>query len=158
MAGERPVPVKVSAPPLPQLPDRVLKMFTLVLPPTRDCNKQGHRMSTEMTKKTTGADAGVPLAEMIQTLRHDLEAAQAGGSSSNLRFRIEKVDLELKVAISRTAKASGGVEFWVIKAGGEMEKGSETIHTFTLSLTPISADSGGRVEVSARSGERLQED
>ena len=115
-------------------------------------------MSTETPVAKSDIEAWIPLAEMIQTLRLELEAAQVGGSHSDLRFQIEKVDLELKVAVSRTKKGSGGVKFWVINAGGELEKTAETIHTFTLSLTPISARSGGRVQVSATPGERVTKD
>src|SRR2546430_17489660 len=104
-------------------------------------------MSTEAPVAKSDIETWIPLSEMIQTLRLELEAAQVGGSYSDLRFQIEKVDLELKVAVSRTKKGSGGVNFWAINAGGELERTAETTHTITLLLSPISGTSGGRAQV-----------
>ncbi|MFX0200617.1 MAG: trypco2 family protein [Candidatus Hodarchaeota archaeon] len=97
----------------------------------------------------------VPLAEMIQTLRTELQRAQAGSTDAEILFKTEKVELELQVAVSRKTKGEGGVEFWVVKAGGEHERTGATTHTFRLSLTPVTRGTDRRVRVAYESEDPL---
>jgi hypothetical protein len=90
----------------------------------------------------------IPLSEMIETLRQELQAAQAQGSRQAVAFNIEKVELELKVAVSRKNKADGKIAFWVINAGGGTERSGESTHTFKLTLTPVSRATGRQLQVS----------
>jgi len=94
----------------------------------------------------------IPLAAMIQALRSELEIAQKSSAGQAIRFQMEKVELELKVAVSKRKKGQGGIDFYV-KVGGEYEKSDETAHTFKLTLLPISVD-GGRVIVTAPTDEK----
>jgi len=98
-----------------------------------------------------GNDNGtdIPLAETIQTLRKELQLAQQRSLNEGILFEIDKVELELKVVIGRKTSGHGGVEFYVIRAGGEVEKSGETTHNVKLTLSPVTAD-GERVNVSAR--------
>ncbi len=91
----------------------------------------------------------IPLAEMVETLRHELETAQIRGAQRPVAFGVEKVELELKVTVSRKAKGEGGVKFWVVTAGAAAEGSRETIHTFKLTLSPLDATSRKRLEVAS---------
>jgi hypothetical protein len=91
---------------------------------------------------------GLQLADLIQVLRSELERAQAQSENAEILFQTEKVELELKVAVTGTIKGEGGVKFWVINAGGGLESSSATTHTFKLTLTPVSKDSKGPILVS----------
>lgn len=88
------------------------------------------------------------LAEMIQVLRSELEKAQTQSEGAGIVFRTEKVELELKVAVTGTINGKGGVKFWVINAGGGLEKSNAATHTFKLTLTPHHPETGERVDVS----------
>src|SRR3712207_1206792 len=101
-------------------------------------------MLTDQTATATALKGGVPLSDMIQMLRRELEKAQASSTASAIRFETEKVELELEVAVTNTAKGEAGVEFWVIKAGGELERSGVTTHTFRITLIPIIASTGER--------------
>lgn len=90
-----------------------------------------------MSPNSSDSNQDVPLAEMIKTLRSELQSAQSDASATDLRFKIEKVDLELKVAVTGKGTADAGVKFWVVNAGGKFEKAGETAHTFRLTLTPV---------------------
>lgn len=96
-------------------------------------------------------ELAVPLAEMIQALRRELEKAQKSAAGQSITFTTEKVELELKVAVTRSKKGGGGIDFYV-KVGGEYVKGDETAHTFKLTLLPVSS-TGGRVSVNADTDE-----
>jgi hypothetical protein len=89
----------------------------------------------------------VPLGDMIETLRQELEAAQKKGRGQGIAFEIEKVELELQIVVSRKSKGDGKIAFWVLSAGGELERAGETTHKFKLSLSPKSR-SGEPIQVS----------
>jgi hypothetical protein len=103
----------------------------------------------------TDAATEIPLAEMIERLRHELELAQIRGVGRPVAFGVEKVELELKMAISRKAKGEGGIKFWVLSAGASAEGGRESVHTFKLTLSPLDAESKKRLEVASVSASRL---
>jgi hypothetical protein len=97
------------------------------------------------------SDARVPLAEMIETLRQELQVSLQRGTGQAIAFDIEKVELELKVAIARKDKGQAGVAFWVLTAGGGVERGTDTSHTFKLTLLPVDVATGTRARVAAES-------
>jgi len=75
------------------------------------------------------------------TLRIELQRSQDRGRGQAMSFAVDKVELELKVAVSRKAKAEGGVQFWVLKAGAAAEGQHDSVHTFKLTLSPVAAAS-----------------
>src|SRR5690349_11359560 len=91
-------------------------------------------------------DEPIPLAEMIETLRAELQKSQERGAGQAIAFQIDKVELQLKVAVSRKVKGEGGIAFWVVKTGVSAEGTHEATHEFKLTLTPVS-ESGERVKV-----------
>ncbi len=97
------------------------------------------------------SNADIPLADMIAALRRELEVAQKNSAGKLIAFDVEKVELELKVAVTQRKKGQAGIEFYV-KVGGELEKSNETAHTFKLTLLPVS--SGGRVKVGSKGEEK----
>jgi hypothetical protein len=72
---------------------------------------------------------GIALADMIETLRQELQ---------------------LKVAVGTKGKAEAGIAFWVVKAGAAVEGSLDTVHTFKLTLSPVTRSSGGRTRISAK--------
>jgi hypothetical protein len=94
----------------------------------------------------------IPLAEMIETLRRELQKSQERGAGQAIAFQIDKVELQLKVAISRKVKGEGGIAFWVVKAGASTEGAHDVTHDFKLTLTPVSR-TGERVKVTESTSE-----
>lgn len=95
----------------------------------------------------------IDLAEMVESLRRELQASLERGKNHTVAFDVEKVELELKVAVSRKAGAEGGVAFWVVKAGASIQAGRDTTHTFKLTLVPVLSASGERLKVSSTTNE-----
>jgi hypothetical protein len=92
-------------------------------------------------------DQDIQLAEMIKMLRTELQIAQADGEGGPIALGVEKIELELKVALGSKKVGEAGVKFWVLKAGGKMEKHAEAIHTFRLTLSATSPATGNRLKV-----------
>lgn len=84
----------------------------------------------------------IPLHEMLQTLRQELQASMVSAVGQELKFRIEAVDLELQVAVSKTSGGKGGIKFWVINAAGEHKRDHKQTHTIKLKLQPVKDDGG----------------
>jgi hypothetical protein len=102
-----------------------------------------------MDHSDESAIPGVPLSEMIETLRQELQRSLARGADQPVTFEVDKVELELKVAISRKGKAEGGVAFWVLKAGAAAEAQKDLVHTFKLSLKPSAGAGGAPLKIGA---------
>lgn len=81
-------------------------------------------------------EGGIPLSEMIQQLRRELQESNAAAEKENLRFKVEGVELELKVAVSRETAGDAGIRFWVVNLGVKHKEAGQDVHTFKLKLTP----------------------
>jgi Trypsin-co-occurring domain 2 len=92
----------------------------------------------------------ITLADMIETLRQELEAAQMKGMQRPVAFGVEKVELELKVVLSRKGKGGGGIKFWVVSAEGTAEGSRETAHSFKLTLSPLDPETKKRLEIASK--------
>ncbi|NVB40312.1 hypothetical protein G6O69_37130 [Pseudenhygromyxa sp. WMMC2535] len=91
-------------------------------------------------------DQPVPLSEMIESLRLELAVAMEAGKDKAIRFDIDKVELELELALGRKTSGGGGLKFWVVTAQGEHAVDKLIKHKFKLTLNP-KTKGGERVEV-----------
>lgn len=78
----------------------------------------------------------IELASVIRDLRAELEAAVAAADDAALVFELGPVELEVSVAVDRSASAGAKVRFWVVEsnAGGAVE--STRTQRIKLVLTP----------------------
>jgi hypothetical protein len=97
---------------------------------------------------------GIPLAQMIQELRRELQASERASAHEGLRFKVEGVELELQVGVSREAEGEGGIKFWVVNLGGRYKQGREDVHTFKLKLLPVSGSPQGELLVTGTEREK----
>ena len=111
-----------------------------------------------MTGVIDSPEIEIALAEMIEALRRELETAQVQGSGRAVAFGVDKVDLELKVVVSRKAKGEGGIKFWVVSAGATAEGSREMAHTFKVTLSPLDARSKQRLQVASTSDTPVSRD
>jgi hypothetical protein len=80
--------------------------------------------------------ARVGVAEAIRHLRAELAAAQAEGSGKQLRFGLDRIELELSIDFTKAAEAGGGFKlfsFVDISAKGRAEEKSG--HRLKLTMT-----------------------
>jgi hypothetical protein len=94
-------------------------------------------------------NCGVPLSDMIETLRTELQRSIARGAGQKLAFLIEKVDLELKVAVRQQGKGGASIAFWVVKAEAGVEGQIDFAHTFKLTIKPVSGTTGDPINIAA---------
>ncbi|MEU9107223.1 trypco2 family protein [Streptomyces xanthophaeus] len=89
------------------------------------------------------------LADWIGALRTELRRAQDLATGQDLHFVVGPVELELEIATTREAGATGEIKFWVVGAGGSGKQTGESRQRITLSLTPQDA-TGAAVKVGDR--------
>ncbi|MFD8479971.1 trypco2 family protein [Kitasatospora sp. NPDC059673] len=77
----------------------------------------------------------LPLSEMVAALRQELKSAQEKAAGDKLQFGVSGVEVEATVQVSNKGTGKGGVQFWVLQAGGEYEHGNVATHRIKLSLT-----------------------
>jgi hypothetical protein len=87
------------------------------------------------------------LARTLQLLRYELQLAKQQSAGVDMLFEIDKVEVEFKVIITDKTKGKAGLEFYVVKAGGEIENGVENTHTIKLTLNAVDPK-GNRQRVS----------
>lgn len=89
----------------------------------------------------------IALAEMIRSLRDELQQAQEEGQGKGLRFTVGEVELELQVTVTKEGEGSAGVKFWVYDAAIKGKVAEQAVQKIKLKLTPVGADGIGSVLV-----------
>lgn len=94
----------------------------------------------------------IPLSDVLVGLRAELLDAQRKAEEQKLKFKLEDVEIELKVGATREGGGKGGLKFSVLGLGAELAaEGSiaaEKIQTVRLKMKPISE--GGDTLISKR--------
>lgn len=80
----------------------------------------------------------IPLHKMIQSLRGQLEQSieDADAGDAGLRFKIDTIDLELKIVATSQSGVEGGIGWSIFRFGAKTDVKDETVHTLRLKLTP----------------------
>lgn len=94
----------------------------------------------------------VPLSAAIAALCNELmHAVWAGqfpydldGQRRWLRFEPTAVEVTLQVAVTTSGKASAGLKWWLIEAGGELSREKVATQTVKLTLEPALFDETGK--------------
>ncbi|MDR1386731.1 MAG: hypothetical protein LBJ44_03900 [Propionibacteriaceae bacterium] len=87
---------------------------------------------------------GVPLSKAIEALRDELEQSMRAGEGRDLRFKVDEVKLELKVAATTDAAGKAGVKWFLFEAGGEVSHQSAQTQTVTLTLKAVTPGADGQ--------------
>ncbi|WP_329619392.1 hypothetical protein OG357_01800 [Streptomyces sp. NBC_01255] len=76
----------------------------------------------------------IELADLLKSLRSEISRARLDAAGQDVRFRIDSIDLELQVAVEKSAEATAGMKFWVVSLGAKGAAKSAHTHTVRLSL------------------------
>ena len=90
----------------------------------------------------------IPLSEMLAELRKELLEAKWEGQSSDLKFLIEDIEIELQIVTTKGGKGGGGVKFWVYNAEAEVNASQAKTQKLKLRLKPVGRDGRGEVLIS----------
>lgn len=78
----------------------------------------------------------IELFELIGQVRRDLEAARTEGEGRGIRFKLEEVELELKMVAKRGSKGEGGLKLYVLNVQAGREASHEAAQTIRIKMTP----------------------
>ncbi|MEU2538024.1 trypco2 family protein [Streptomyces iakyrus] len=92
-------------------------------------------------------DGGLPLTEVLETLRGQLTELMRDTDGKDLLFALGDVELELGVEVTRGGGLSGKVRFGVVEAGADGTAGRRATHTVRVRLEPITTADGRRVMI-----------
>jgi hypothetical protein len=96
----------------------------------------------------------VELAEVIRSLREELQLAIGAAEHEALRFELGPVELEASVAIAAGAQAGAKMRFWVVEAGTKGSLERSATQRITLTLIPKLGADRQTPMVSGPAGER----
>jgi hypothetical protein len=90
----------------------------------------------------TEPEPGIPLADLVDAIREQLEtaAARARKRKSELQFEVKDVTLEVEVTTTGSRHAKGGLQVWVLTLGAGAQKSNTAAHKVTLSLGAVGPD------------------
>lgn len=100
-------------------------------------------MDTERT------DGGIPLSDLIHQLRRELWTSMLTADDEALRFKVQSVEVELQVTVSRESEINGGIRFRVVNLGGKYTKTGEDVHTIKLKLLPALGPQNKELNIAA---------
>jgi hypothetical protein len=93
------------------------------------------------------SDPGIPLADLIDAIRAELETAAINARDRQLQFEVEGVQLEVEVTTTGTREAEGGLKVWVLTIGASGSRANTATQKVTLNLGAVGLD-GARFQVS----------
>jgi hypothetical protein len=82
-------------------------------------------------------DQELELKDVVRKLREDLQAAAEEGQDKAIKFKLEGIELELKVVAKNVGEANGGIKFYVFHFGASAKAESERALTIKLKLMPL---------------------
>ncbi len=80
-------------------------------------------------------EQGIPLADLIDAVRDEMEEAAVRARRSRLQFEVQEVGLELEVATTGTKGVDGGLKLWVLTAGAKASR--QNAATQKVSITAV---------------------
>jgi len=84
--------------------------------------------------------AEIELADVLVGLRRELARAQKEAAAESLRFRVDAIDLEIKVGVTSKGGVKAGLKFCVGEFGVDAGRELENVQTLRLKLAPINPD------------------
>jgi hypothetical protein len=81
-------------------------------------------------------DKVFPLADLIKALGRDLREAQRRAKEDDQPDILKLKECSVELGVTWEKKGEAGIEFWVIKLGGEVSK--QNVETLTVTLEPLS--------------------
>jgi hypothetical protein len=75
------------------------------------------------------------------------------GEGEAIKFKLESIDLELKVAAKKVDKKEGGIKFYLFNFGAGRSSESEHVQTIKLKMVPESSG-GGPLKIARETVER----
>ena len=85
-------------------------------------------------------ESGVPLADLVDAVRAELETAATKARDQQLQFEVQDVRLEVEVATTGTREVGGGLKVWVLTVGGKGSKENAATHKVTLNLSAVTRE------------------
>jgi S-adenosylmethionine synthetase len=102
-----------------------------------------------------GLETSVPLSDLVEAVREELQEASLKGRGSALQFEIDKVEIAAQVEAVRAHEGGGGLKVWVVSLGGKASSENTSTHTVTLTMTAV-RDDGTKFRVSDLSADTIR--
>jgi hypothetical protein len=95
---------------------------------------------------------------MVNIIRRELTKSQIAGQEEDIQFDVEEVEVTLSVALTGTSARHGGFNLGVLTATATAESLNNSVHHFTIRLTPANRAGDPRVRLGSESLHRPSDD
>ena len=91
----------------------------------------------------------IELASVIKAVREELKKSVEESRDESIRFKVDRIQLDLQIALSHSHEGSAGLKVWVLTGDAKASRSSGTTHTVTVELSARTGD-GDAVMTSPR--------
>lgn len=88
----------------------------------------------------TEPESEIALADFVDAVRAELEAAAVKARDQQLQFEVQDVQLGVEVITTGTREVEGGVKVWVLTIDGKGSRANAATQKVTLNLSPVTAE------------------
>lgn len=103
------------------------------------------------------SEPGIPLADLIDAIRAELQTAAVKARDQELQFEVQDIALEVELTTTGTREAKGGLKVWVLTVGAGGSKANTSAQKVTLNLSAVTAD-GSKFRVRDLSSKPISRD
>ncbi|GGS89744.1 trypco2 family protein [Nonomuraea spiralis] len=93
----------------------------------------------------------IELASVLRALREELARSVKESEGEAVRFRLEKINLEAQIAVTKGQEGGLGLKLWVLSGDGKRSSQTVSTQLLKLELSAETAD-GGYVRTRAHRG------
>lgn len=103
----------------------------------------------------TETESRIPLADLVNAVRAELETAALDARNQQLQFEVQDVQLEVDVTTTGTREVGGGVQVWVLTVGAKGSKANAATQKVTLRMSAVTQE-GTKFRVSDASSRPIR--
>ena len=92
-------------------------------------------------------DAEIPLADLIDAVRAELQTAAEAAQTEQLQFEVQDLELDVEITTTGSKEISGGLKIYVFTGGGKASKSDTAVHRVKLKLGAVDRE-GNKYKVS----------
>lgn len=90
----------------------------------------------------------VTLSEALSALRSQLTQALSEGEGEIVGLKVNNIELELELGLTKGVEGEAGVKWWVIQLGTQAKSESQQSHRVKLMLGAIDKKTGKDLQIS----------
>lgn len=100
-------------------------------------------------------EPNIPLADLIDAVRVELEAAALKGREQQLQFEVQDIELDVEITTAGTREGSAGLKIYVLSLGAKASRSDTSAQRVKIKLGAVTAE-GKKYKVSDKASQDVR--